>query len=190
MDVDNKVIFPDSPEAASIKTVTGWVSNNGLFFGTDERTARWDGSTHTLCKECSSIIRKGGLTICTNCKIKKNIKNYNSLPKKKWDGKSMLYSDSSGEYFCDIDSAEDSLEPGYSLESLRLLICEPSKIPVLTDDFFEAVMAEEDDDIPEYYKKIIDDFNKAALSGPIISWSPSEFALDLTIETENENNSK
>ena len=41
-----KIILPESPEAASIQTVTGWVSSNGRYWGNDEHMARYDGSTH------------------------------------------------------------------------------------------------------------------------------------------------
>jgi hypothetical protein len=31
-----KIVMMDSDEAASIKTVTGWVARDGLFWGNDE----------------------------------------------------------------------------------------------------------------------------------------------------------
>ena len=34
---EKPIIMEDSPEAASIKTVTGWVSRTGRFWGNDER---------------------------------------------------------------------------------------------------------------------------------------------------------
>ena len=43
---EKQIIMEDSPEAASIQTVTGWVSRTGRFWGNDERMARFDGSTH------------------------------------------------------------------------------------------------------------------------------------------------
>jgi len=42
------VVMEDSAEAASVQTVTGWVSRLGHFFGANEgaeRTARYDGCT-------------------------------------------------------------------------------------------------------------------------------------------------
>ena len=47
---DKSVIMYDSPEAASIKTITGWVSSAGRFWGDNEHMARYDGSTHMKCK--------------------------------------------------------------------------------------------------------------------------------------------
>ncbi len=37
---DDPIILPDSPLAARHRTVTGWVSRDGRFFGDDEQTAR------------------------------------------------------------------------------------------------------------------------------------------------------
>ena len=38
-----KIVTYDSAEAASIQTVTGWVSRSGRFWGNDEHMARYDG---------------------------------------------------------------------------------------------------------------------------------------------------
>ena len=42
---ETKIVLLEDAEAATLKTVTGWVSRDGLFFGSDERTARWSGAT-------------------------------------------------------------------------------------------------------------------------------------------------
>jgi len=44
-----KIVPYDSAEAASIQTVTGWVSRSGRFWGNDEHMARYDGCTHRKC---------------------------------------------------------------------------------------------------------------------------------------------
>lgn len=46
------MILPSSDEAAQQVTVTGWRSREGLFYGNDERIARWAGATHVECSEC------------------------------------------------------------------------------------------------------------------------------------------
>lgn len=48
---EKKIIPYDSPEAASFKTVTGWVSSDGIFCGNDEHVARYRGCTHIKCNE-------------------------------------------------------------------------------------------------------------------------------------------
>ena len=48
---DKKRILYDSPEAASVQTVTGWVSSRGMFCGNDEHMARHHGSTHRVCEK-------------------------------------------------------------------------------------------------------------------------------------------
>jgi hypothetical protein len=45
-----KIVMMDSDEAASIQTLTGWVSRDGRFWGDDESMARWSGATHRKCK--------------------------------------------------------------------------------------------------------------------------------------------
>lgn len=44
------IIMYDSPEAASLKTVTGWVYEDGRLFGQDENLARFCDATHRSCK--------------------------------------------------------------------------------------------------------------------------------------------
>ncbi|KGB00537.1 hypothetical protein DR73_495 [Enterobacteriaceae bacterium ATCC 29904] len=39
-----KVVMMDSPEAASIQTLTGWVDRQGRYWGKDEHQARWCGA--------------------------------------------------------------------------------------------------------------------------------------------------
>ncbi|EKB5404420.1 hypothetical protein OOP60_004875 [Salmonella enterica] len=45
-----KIVMMDSDEAASIRTLTGWVDRQGRFWGNDEYQARWCGATHRKCK--------------------------------------------------------------------------------------------------------------------------------------------
>lgn len=65
--MDNKVIMRDSPEAASLQTVSGWVSRHGRFFGSDESIARYDGCTHVACSRCGAATEKRW-TACTECR--------------------------------------------------------------------------------------------------------------------------
>ena len=73
MPAQKPIIMYDAPEAASLKTVTGWVSADGRFFGSNEDLARYSGATHrrcevspehkiyevnSYCKECHQARRK------------------------------------------------------------------------------------------------------------------------------------
>ena len=55
----NEMILNTSDEAAHFVTgLSGWVSRHGHFYGNDERLARYDGCTHTVC-ECGKPCEKG-----------------------------------------------------------------------------------------------------------------------------------
>ncbi len=47
-----QIVLNTSDEAASIKTVTGWIDRYGRFWGDYERIARYSGCTHVACSEC------------------------------------------------------------------------------------------------------------------------------------------
>lgn len=84
---DKKIIMEDSPEAASIKTVTGWVSSTGRFWGDDERMARFDGSTHKRC-DCGAVIAHR--SYCRACSDRKEAEKWEAMPEAEWDGVAML----------------------------------------------------------------------------------------------------
>ena len=84
MVTDMNMIFEYSDEAASIQTVTGWVSRRGHFYGADERAARYDGATHRICKVCDQPYEISAY--CKPCNDKKNQDAFHAMPKKEWDG--------------------------------------------------------------------------------------------------------
>ena len=117
------IVMKDSPEAATLQTVTGWVSRLGHFYGKDESAARWDGCTHVKCSACGEPAEKSW-TMCKACRDEKALKAFEALPSSSWDGFGTIYSDALGKYYSDIGSIEDDVEEGGSLEPLRLLLCE------------------------------------------------------------------
>lgn len=118
-----KIIMKDSPEAATLQTVTGWVSARGNFYGKNEDAARWDGCTHVKCSGCGGPSQKSW-TLCEPCREKKAVEAYKALPSAPWtkDVK-MVYSDSLSKYYSGIEDVEEDVEEGSSLEPLRLLLC-------------------------------------------------------------------
>ncbi|MDX5626641.1 MULTISPECIES: hypothetical protein [unclassified Brenneria] len=84
-----KIILRDSEEAASIKTVTGWVSAKGRVYGDNEDLARYDGATHQRCPIIPNIlfpeltatvifaIKKAAVKICRNAAA--NIRSRNAI---------------------------------------------------------------------------------------------------------------
>jgi len=81
----NKIIFPESDEAATYVTkITGWVSREGFFYGKDEQAARWEGATHLHCEKCGAPTSKSW-TICGKCREQRAHERYIKLPIVRWD---------------------------------------------------------------------------------------------------------
>ena len=174
---DAKVVFPEDDEAASLQTVTGWVSRIGNFWGKDERMARYNGSTHRRC-ECGNIVPQRNY--CLTCFEKKEVEKYEAMPKTGWDGVAMLYSVSRGTYYNTIDDAEDDLIEEETLDILQLVICKPNYVRTLNTDDFSDDLPEDCYDLPDSVYEAIGTFN-SAVKGVILSWSPGTWALDTEI---------
>jgi hypothetical protein len=173
---DAKVVLFDSDEAAHLQTgISGWVSRHGRFMGNDERAARYDGCTHTRCEDCGEPVDRGRL-ICPKCNEARDVKRYAAMPKEEWNGKGMLYSDAADKYFSDWDEVEGFLEDGEgTIESLRLKICEPNYLPLLSDDYGCDELAE-DGELPDAVIQAIEDFNKVIKAAGPVSWMPGKKA--------------
>ncbi len=176
------VIPYDSPEAAQIKTVTGWVSRDGRFLGNDEHTARYFGCTHRPCEDCGALTPVHGFTVCDNgCHQKRMIARYEAMPRAAWDGKAMLYSDARDEYFNDLERALDGLEEGETLADLRLIICKPNYPRRVDEDYWsDDLPTEEDGALPGELLEAVCALNAVIDKLPPLSWYPGKFALDLT----------
>lgn len=181
MNSEERIILPESDEAARLITVQIWKSSNGGLF-TDERTARYDGSTHRKCSQCEKLCRKPWV-LCEACIEAGDIKKYNSFPKKKWEGE-MVYSEAIDEYFLSLDEAEESLsylesDTIKTLSNLRLVICEPIYARYLEEDYFYDDLAEEGE-FPEWLVNAIEEFNETirANNDPL-SYRPGKIAVDL-----------
>lgn len=175
--MSEKIVMRDSDEAAKPHTMQGWLSRNGRFYA-DEATARYDGCTHIYCRDCNAPTEKNWL-ICGTCRDKADQSKYDAMPKKKWDGEAMLYSFAHEKYLCDLEEAESLLEPGETLDDLRLVICEPNYAKKIDIDHFCDDLAEDEDSLPAALQDAVDAFNKAS-DGIVLSWSPGKFAPDLS----------
>lgn len=76
-----EMILASSPEAASIQTVTGWVSRGGRFWGDDEHMARYCGSTHRLCEANPEHGPVENRSYCEACHAEKNETKWQAMPK-------------------------------------------------------------------------------------------------------------
>ena len=180
--MENKIIMFDSDEAAQKKTITGWVSSNGYFYGEDERSARYMGCTHKRC-ECGMIMKKG-YSICESCRHKKELEKYRNMPFKEWNGADFLYSEAADKFFYDSEEIFDYCEEeDVPPESLRFIICDfvyPKEIDL--SEIYSSLLPEDSDgeELPKY---LIDAENK--LNQIIreekepLSWIPGKYRTEV-----------
>lgn len=180
------VVLYDAPEAASIKTVTGWVARTGEYWGDNEHMARWCGSTHKRCETegCAAIVERNSFTICDDCRQKKALAKFEAKPKVAWNGTGMLFSDACDEYFSDLEEAQDFAEDReLSLADLRLVICDPNHLRPIYEDLWCDDMAE-DGELPDEVTAALEALNRAIENAGPVSWHPGKFALDLSTITQ------
>lgn len=168
------IIMIDSPDAAKPHTMSGWLSREGYFYA-EEDIARYRGCTHRQCDDCGSPAEKQ-YTHCKACRGKREIERFKARKRKLWDGKAMIYSAAMDSYYSDPADAIEAAE-GEGIDEPMLLICEPEYAGKLSIDFFEGQLPE-DGDLPTEIEAAMGAFN-AAVAGIVLSWLPSEFALDL-----------
>lgn len=181
----DKIILPDSPEAATYETgIQGWVSRDRKFYGdgkTAEEIARWAGCTHVPCGQCGTPTPKGR-TRCDTCRRQAEIERYEAMPRAEWDGKAMLFSDANNQYYADLEEAEDSLGDGDTLADLRLVICQPVGVRRLDISDVLDGLGPDDAEIPmdvaAAIEEAVDTYN-AAVAGFVLSWEPGKTALQL-----------
>ena len=178
---EKTIILEDSPEAASIQTVTGWVSRTGHFWGDDERMARYDGSTHKRC-ECGEIIEQR--SYCRKCSDRKEVERWQAMPEVEWNGSDYLYSQTDDQYFRDeqeiADYCADCDEP-CTPDDLRLVICTPNYLREvdLCEDNSEKMPEDGDEScFTPAVQDALEALNKAIRESrtpeQAISWSPGK----------------
>lgn len=173
----NKIIMFDSDEAAQKKTVTEWVSSNGLLCGNNERLARFAGCTHIRCV-CGMITEKQ-YTKCESCRDKNKLERYRAMPSREWDGTGFLYSEASYRFFYDIDEILDYCEEeGIPSESLRLVICEP--VYNLSEIYSDLFPEDSGGGLPEYLVKAENELNQIIReSREPLSWKPGKYRTEV-----------
>jgi hypothetical protein len=177
---EKKIILSDSDEAASVQTVTGWVSRDGLFFGKDERAARYAGSTHRKCDKCGTVIDKN--SYCRDCHAKGEIAKYDKMERRGWNGSDALYSQAVDQYFFSADELDQYCKDEETVpENLRLIICVPATAGVVNPrDIYESDLAE-DGEIPLEVQDAFDELNaRLTENKTILSWFPGKYAALLT----------
>lgn len=175
-----KHIMFDAPEAASLKTVTGWVSADGRFFGQDENLARFCGATHRNCKNNPDHPVHEVRGYCQLCHSESRAKVFAAMPTKEWGGEPLVDFDGDN-YLFDADSLRDYiLDSDVSLADLRLCICEPN-MPREIDpsDVFSDDLPEDGEIRDDQLVAAFDLLNEMIRKSEPLSWSQGKFAAKL-----------
>lgn len=179
---ESNVILPGDERSASVKTVTGWVSRLGHFYGDGhdaERAARYDGSTHRICETCGKVVDRH--SYCHPCSVNRELEKYNSMERRDWNGTDGLYSQVADEYFFDEDSLMSHCEENeIQLSELRLIICEPTYPHLIdpTDEYCDDLP--EDGEVPDEILDAFDKLNEILRQTKcILSWYPGKFAAEV-----------
>lgn len=91
---EQEMILDTDPRAATYRTdIKGWVSRDGMFYGdgpSNERTARYAGSTHRACERCGKPCEKLWLK-CADCRAILDAERFAARPQAEWNGSDFLY---------------------------------------------------------------------------------------------------
>ena len=182
---EKKVIRYDSPEAAKFVTdVKGWVDIKGYFWGNDTRSehmARFSSATIMICEKCGADYPNH--SYCGPCATKHQIERYNPMPRQKWDGETLLYSDAADKWFPEMSEIEEYCEENECTpESLRLIICEPVYAREIDEDYFCDELPEEQTlmDVDEELANLVEQVNKYIRERKTpLSWTPGKFAAEI-----------
>lgn len=173
---EKPVVLYDAPDSAVKVRVTAYRAKDGTTWLREE-DARYQSCTHRKCSGCDALVSKSW-AICDACRDRKRVEEYAAMPRAKWDGEAMLYSQPRDRYFSDPSEARDCLRDGETLADLRLVICTPNYARTLDEDDFADELPE-DNAAPDELTDAIDAFNTTMKEAPPLSWSPSDHALDV-----------
>lgn len=176
------MILSTSDEAASIKTVTGWVSRDGHFYGENERVARYAGCTHRPCEDCGEPANKHFI-VCSTCRAKRQRAKYDALPKEEWNGDPICLYDGD-KFFFDLDDiicyCEDhDVRP----QDLMLTDTRPDGLRRVDDDYWCDDLPE-GVEVPDTVYDALEVLNKAIVGvGDIVWWMKGSKRIVLSAES-------
>lgn len=179
MKTTKKIIMADSPEAASIQTVTGWVSSTGHFWGNDERMARFDGSTHKICEHNPAHGVVEQRSWCEACRAERMTAKWEAMPRREYDGSPVCVFDSDT-YFFDGDEISDwLLDNDIKPEDARLVFCKP-RLPAIIDpnEHYQDDLPE-DGEVSATLAAAFDALNKVIEAEKPLSWWEGDEAVVL-----------
>lgn len=161
--MEEKEIMYDSDEAATFKTgISGWVSSKGHFYGKNEQSARYDGSTHRV-GTCGHKT-KHPYTICEECRRVKGKNKYLSMPYVEWDMKTPVCLFDDDKYFFFYEEVFEYCEDNdIEVCDLRLCICTPNHFTEVEVDSIapeDEAPEDYDGDLPKEIQGALDNLNK------------------------------
>jgi hypothetical protein len=165
----------DSPEAAQFKPVEGWVDSHGFFFGNDERTARYSGSTHTKCPDCGEVYATRSW--CGPCRRKRDQEKFLSFPIEKWDGETPLCLYNTDTFFFG-ESVLDYIADQPEDAPIHLCKCKPGYLSIIDRDNWADDLPE-DGELPDAVQVALDALNKAIAEAGPSCWWEDEIAIDV-----------
>lgn len=173
------IVLDTSEEAAKfVENISGWVSRDGLFYGKNEKAARYEGCTHCACDDCGKPVEKM-YAVCSDCREKRNIERYSRRERADWDETTPIYSTTVDRYFYSVDEVDDyAYDTETTKEDLRLVLCEPVFLQRIDDDRWVDDLPE-DGDLPDEVKSALDNLNVALLAAGPVSWTPGKKAVIL-----------
>lgn len=183
----NEIILYNSPKAASIETVAGWVSIDGRFFGDNEHAARYWGSTHKACKNNPDHPPYVKNYYCEPCADIKRLEKFNAMPVVEWDGKTLLNLLDTETYFDNQDQIDEfCFEYKVDPSELALVLCEPNSMREVEYDQWSEIL-HEDVDLPSEIETALDLLNDAIREhGKAVSWSPGSKRVRFNSEVNND----
>ncbi len=168
-----RTVLYGSPEAATIKIVKGWVSRDGLFWGTDEHMARRSGCTHIVCAQCKSVYEVD--SYCKPCRDRYMAEQFATFRVEKWDGETPLCLFDSDWYFFGNDVLDWLADHP---EEVRICKCYPVYLSTVDDDYWDGDLPE-DGALPEAVKTALAALNETIdQAGPSL-WCRDDIAIDV-----------
>lgn len=177
--MEHKIRLYDDKDLVEFKSVEGWVTYDGYFYGKDEHLARYAAMTHKKCDKCENLIEKN--SYCNFCREKWLSEGYKNMEFKEWDGLTPLVIYDSDTYFFNEGQVNDYFYEYYGeygeTESIRLVICEPNYLREVEEDYWEEVIPQDwdlkdcDVEIAEKLKEL----NKIIRESRPCSWREGKY---------------
>lgn len=188
-----KTILRDSPEAASIQTVTGWVSSDGRFWGNNEDTARYAGATHTKCSKNADHPIYAINSYCESCWAEKRQALYEAMPAEPYNGDACMVFDTDQYFWEENEILDYCVDSGINPAELQLVHCVPTYARQIDGKDYFSDDLPEDGELPRELQDAFDALNEVINSkNHVLSWSqgkvkavlPDEFMERYKVELE------